>query len=101
MSAEPVNRLLDGPSGILRRNGVAELREYLCPSCELHPIRTIAQVKEHRYLFVDGDVEGQLRPEIEIQRRIHTPRTLDGSTEQTLEWAVDIIIDELKKQRAT
>jgi hypothetical protein len=30
-SAERVNRLLDGPSGVLRRHRVAELREYLYP----------------------------------------------------------------------
>ncbi|KAA8893625.1 P-loop containing nucleoside triphosphate hydrolase protein [Sphaerosporella brunnea] len=56
-------------------------------------------VKEHRYLFVDEDVEGQLKPEIEAQRRVHTPQRLDDSIEKTLEWAVDILIDELKSSQ--
>jgi len=59
--------------------------------------------QDHKYLFIDGDVEGSIKPAVEEQRHIHTPQTLNISAEDTLEWAVDILIHELKsrKQSAT
>ncbi|KAI5855916.1 P-loop containing nucleoside triphosphate hydrolase protein [Tricharina praecox] len=58
-------------------------------------------VDEHKYLFVDGDVEGRLTSEAEEKRRIHTPESLDASMEETLEWAVNILISELKLKLAS
>lgn len=54
------------------------------------------QIKEHKHLFMDGDVEGKLKPEILDKKRIHTPDSLEISMFSMLEWAVDIIINELK-----
>ena len=57
-----------------------------------------AQVKGHEYLFAGGDVEGTLKPEVREKRGIHTPDSLDASAEEILEWAVNILINELKGQ---
>jgi len=64
-------------------------------------LTTPTQVEAHKRLFVDGDVEGWLTPEAEEGRRIHTPRSLDASAEETLEWAVDVLISELRLKLAS
>jgi len=56
-------------------------------------------VNDHKYLFTDENVEGDIRPEVDQQRRIHTPARLDTSAEETLQWAVDILIRELQGQQ--
>ncbi|KAF8533189.1 nicotinamide riboside kinase 1 [Trichophaea hybrida] len=55
--------------------------------------------QDHKHLFIDEDVEGKIKPKVEEQRRIHTPPSLNTSTEDTLEWAVDILIQELKSRK--
>jgi nicotinamide/nicotinate riboside kinase len=74
----------------------ARTAEY--PSLCLQP-NVWVQVNDHKYLFTDEDVEGDIRPEVDQQRRIHTPVRLDTSAEETLQWAVDILIKELQGQQ--
>lgn len=39
-----------------------------------------------------------MKPEVEEKRRIHTPQRLDMTAEETLEWAVDVLIKELGRK---
>jgi len=54
---------------------------------------------DHRYLFVDGDVEhGAVRPEVALARRIHShplSPSSPPSTGELLEWAAEIVVNVL------
>ena len=51
----------------------------------------------HAWLFRDGNVEGELKRDVLSDKGIHAQlgKGLDIDMETTLEWAVDIIMDEL------
>jgi nicotinamide/nicotinate riboside kinase len=47
-------------------------------------------LKEHRQLFVDGNVEGPFLARCPI-KKLATPSTLDPSMEELLFWALEVI----------
>jgi len=58
----------------------------------------MSQVKAHKHLFVNGDVEGELDQEAISSQGIHSPG-IDWPMNEILPWAVDLIIAEMKKQK--
>lgn len=57
-------------------------------------------VKEHAWLFEGGDVEGKYKTDVLAQEGILVPQSdkVDIDMSETLEWLVDVLLDELKKQ---
>lgn len=58
-------------------------------------------VKEHSWLFENGDVEGKYNQDVLQQEGILVPggEAVDREMSETLQWMVDIILDELRKCR--
>ncbi|KAM3521720.1 hypothetical protein MY4038_008923 [Beauveria bassiana] len=56
-------------------------------------------VKEHAWLFENGDVEGEYRQEVLQKEDIVVPKggALDPDMAETLQWMVDIILTELQR----
>ncbi len=56
-------------------------------------------VQAHKWLFEDGNVEGVLRQDVLAEKGIHAQlgKGLDVDMEETLEWAVDTIMQALEK----
>lgn len=56
--------------------------------------------QEHAFLFKDGDVQGDFEPDVLQKEQIHVPAqgSLDADMSQTLEWMVDLIVQQLKGQ---
>lgn len=48
-------------------------------------------------MFVNGDVEGELEDTVTKPRNIVSPPDMDWSLKETLEWAVDVILNEMEK----
>lgn len=57
--------------------------------------------EEHKWLFEDGNVEGQLKPDVLAQTGIQAQlgKGLDIDMETTLEWAVETIMKSLEQYR--
>ena len=55
-------------------------------------------VAEHAWMFENGDVEGEYRWDVLEREGIKVQRGLDvdGDMEQTLEWIVDALLEELQ-----
>lgn len=58
----------------------------------------MSQVKAHKHLFVNGDVEGELDEEAISSQGIHSPG-IDWPMNEILLWAVDLIIAEMRKRK--
>jgi nicotinamide/nicotinate riboside kinase len=58
------------------------------------------QVKAHKHLFIDGDVSGTLDPEVMKAKNIVSPPEVDMHMSKILPWAVDVILDEVKRKEA-
>lgn len=56
-------------------------------------------VEEHAFMFEGGDVEGSYRFDVLEREGIQVQKDagIDGDMGKTLEWAVDIILEELRK----
>ncbi|KAI5819743.1 P-loop containing nucleoside triphosphate hydrolase protein [Pyronema omphalodes] len=52
-------------------------------------------VKAHEHLFENGQVEQELNEEARTERRIHMPPP--GNMEETLRWAVEVLVEEYKR----
>ncbi|KAH0614647.1 uncharacterized protein H6S33_000283 [Morchella sextelata] len=57
-------------------------------------------VKAHKHLFIDGDVSGTLDPEVMKAKNIVSPPEVDMHMSKILPWAVDVILDEVKRKEA-
>jgi nicotinamide/nicotinate riboside kinase len=57
-------------------------------------------VKEHTWMFKDGNVEGEFNETILEKEGIRTEKGVDADRdlESTLRWAADILLDELRKE---
>lgn len=57
-------------------------------------------VLEHSWMFEDGDVEGKFKPDVMAKERINVPpgEPLDGSMGETLEWLVDLLLEQVQKK---
>jgi nicotinamide/nicotinate riboside kinase len=55
-------------------------------------------VEEHAWMFEGGDVEGKYKEEVLRNEGIRVPKGQGVDTDMTkmLEWAVDILLEELK-----
>ncbi|RDL40285.1 p-loop containing nucleoside triphosphate hydrolase [Venustampulla echinocandica] len=53
-------------------------------------------VEDHKWMFENGDVEGKLKDEVLRERNIHSqPGPCDEELTMTLEWAVELIMQQL------
>lgn len=55
-------------------------------------------MESHKHLFVGEDVESDLDPEVLEAKKIHAPEAADIPMNIILPWAVDIILDEVKRR---
>lgn len=57
-------------------------------------------MKFHKRLFIGGDVASDLDFELLETKNIHTPREVDLPMNIILPWAVDIILNEVKRRQS-
>lgn len=58
-------------------------------------------VEEHAWMFEDGNVEGKYKHDVLQREGIKVPRgeAVDADMTETLEWIVDVMLDELEKHK--